>query len=569
MPKQLGTKSKAAAAALSSGPPPLYEEALSGPPLVVEITGLSVWSTKTGADAARKAGCLTNGARWGHAAVLSPNETVLCIIGGTPCSRSHMSEDAAVPLWEYTSATTATAPTAGSTSFYKMVTAAVLPTPHIWMAGAAQTAATQDAIHGAKTDAAKNHDWPLFAPWWASWSPVKGTDGPSVMYADGGWDGARRITGVRAFAGCVKGGDSLLLPPLSVVVANSTRSHHSVTNVQGRLYRFGGETQQGTVAALEEIEGASVLLGKKREAGDLSRSKNEKEAAAPTAALSRGGAPILEPTTVAPNPFPVLGSPPPRAAHGACSLNQRYIVVFGGRQIHTQGDDVDALAAAVSGGKGGRAKKAATARAQSPGKRGGTPGRDRKNSLAAIDTTLPRSATLTVLKDVAIYDTALSSWLPVQVMKCGAVPCARYAAAVAAVPVHAIGSQTGRHRSPVADAVQREVLVVGGLDAGGSMCADAWVMQVMSGTDAELAEVPADSASTAVPLVRVRWVRLEARCAADSPFQRHHAAAVVSSRRVVYLVGGCGSDDAAVPCVCTLELPPLTAASVKSAETIG
>ncbi|TPP41659.1 hypothetical protein CGC21_36720 [Leishmania donovani] len=506
MPKLSSSKAKVAAAA-ASGPPALYGEDLSGPPLVVEVTAPSVWTATAGADASSNEECLTGGARWGHAAILSPSESVLCIVGGAPCQRPHAAEQAPAPLWEYTSVAPSRLPTAMSASAMKAPVAAA----RAWKAGAARRAARQDAIRGANAGAAEDHDWPLFASWWASWPSGNGADGPAVMYADGGWSGACRIAGVRAFADGANGDPSFTPPPSSAAGTSSTRSHHSVTCVLGRLLRFGGETQQGTAAALEEIDGASGSLDEKQQAD--------------------------------------------------------------GEHRNAEADDVSAVAAGASAGKGARAKKTTAMRALSPGKRGGASGKDGKGSSAALEASVPASATLTTLKDVAVYDAKLGAWLPVRVVGGGAVPCARYAAAVAAVPMPGAAPPTSRHRSPVADAVQREVLVVGGLDAEGAVCADAWLMQVMSGADAELAEVPAgtlaDSASTAVPVVKIRWVRLELPKAAASVFQRHHAAVAVSSQRIMYLVGGCGPHGAAEPCACTLQLPPLTSASVRLADEAG
>ncbi|CBZ24285.1 conserved hypothetical protein [Leishmania mexicana MHOM/GT/2001/U1103] len=551
MPKLSSSKAKAAAAA-ASGPPALYGEDLSGPPLVVEVTAPSAWTATTVADASSKEECLMGGARWGHAAMLSPSESVLCVVGGTPCHRPHAVEQAPAPLWEYTSV-----PTAMNTFAIKAHAAVA----RAWKAGAARWAVQQDAIRGANAGAAEDHDWPLFASWWASWPSENGADGPSVMYADGGWSGACRIAGVRAFADGANGDNSFTPPPSSAAATSSSRSHHTVTCVQGRLLRFGGETQQGTAAALEEIDGASGNLDEKQQAGGEHRTAEGREAAVP------------EPTSTTPRLPPALGPPPPRAAHGACSLNQRYIVVVSGRQVHTQADDAGAAAAGASAGKGARARKVTAMRALSPGKRGGASGKDGKGSPAALDASAPASATLTTLKDVAVYDAKLGAWLPVRVVGGGAVPCARYAVAVAAVPIPGTASPTSRHRGPVADVVQREVLVVGGLDAEGAVCADAWVMQVMSGAGAELAELPAgtpaDSASTAVPVVKIRWVRLELPKAAASVLQRHHAAVAVSSQRIVYLVGGCGPHGAAEPYVCALELPHLTSASVRLADEAG
>ncbi|GET86388.1 hypothetical protein, conserved [Leishmania tarentolae] len=556
MPKTASSKAKAAAAA-ASGPPALYGEDLSGSPLVVDLTVLSAWTATPDADASRKEECLTGGARWGHAAMLSPSESVLCVVGGTPCHRPSTAGQASAPLWEYTSVTPAT-----NTSATKTPSVASLHSARVWKAGGARQAVPQDVMCGSNSGPAKSDDWPLFASWWALWPFNNGASGPSVMYADGGWSDARRVAGVRAFADSATGDISFTPPPSSVATTSSTRSHHSVTYVQGRLLRFGGETQQGIVAALEEVDSASGgSLHEKQDAGEDHRCTQGRETAVP------------EPASTLPTLPSSLGPPPPRAAHGACSLGQRYIVVVGGRHVQTQVDDASAVAGGASPGKGARAKRTTAMRALSPGRRAGASRKDGKGSPASLEASAPASATLTTLKDVAVYDAKLGVWLPVRVVGGGAVPCARYAAAVAAVPMPGAALPTSRHRSPAADAVQREVLVVGGLDAEGAVCADAWVMQVLSGTDAELAEVPAgtpaDSASAAVPVVKVRWVRLELPRASASVFQRHHAAVVVSSQRVVYLVGGCGPHDAAEPPVCTLELPPLTSASLRVADETG
>ncbi|KAG5485561.1 hypothetical protein LSCM1_07650 [Leishmania martiniquensis] len=566
MPKAAGSKTKAAAAALS-GPPALYEEALSGPPLGVEVTAISTWRASASADASSK-GFLTCGARWGHTAMLSPNESVLCVVGGTPLCEPDLMERLQAPLWEYTSATTAAAPAAMHTSVAKAsAVSAAFPAVPVWRAGEAVPVTRQSAIRSADIAAAGTHEWPLFASWWASWPSGSGADGPSVMYADGGWSGVRRVAGLRAFANGDNGGPGVVLPTLSAGAAASTRSHHSVTCVQGRLLRFGGETQGGTAAALEEIDGVSELFDEVQQAEDEHRSAECGEAAAPLAATARDEVAAPQPPSTIPR------MPPPRAAHGACSLNKRYMVVVGGRQVHTQADDVDAAAGSASAGKGSRAKKSPAMRMQPMGKHGGAIGKDGKGTLAALDPCATASATLTTLKDVAIYDSKLGAWLPVRVVGGGAVPRARYAAAVAAVPMLAACSPTCRRRGPITDAVQREVVIIGGLDAAGEICADAWVLQVMSGTDAVIAETPAgsptDSASTTLPLVKVRWVRLELPAAAASVFQRHHAAVAVSSQRVAYLVGGYGPHGAAEPCVCTLELPPLTSMSVRLADEAG
>ncbi|KAK7197372.1 hypothetical protein NESM_000684800 [Novymonas esmeraldas] len=575
MPKPTSGKGRAAPPA-PSGPPVLYSEALSGAPLVVLITAPVPWTATRSTEAGGKDESLTCGARWGHAALLSPRESVLCVVGGTSCitpTTSDVSAPSPLPLWECTSAATATAPaaTASSTAAGKSSAAtAGTPTARAWRAGGPPRTAHAHDIGRVSPLATAPHAWPLFASWWATWPAGSGTDAPTVLYADGGWSGARRLAGVRAFADGAGAGVNLPPPP------HTARSHHSVVSVLGRLLRFGGETQQGTAAALEEIDGGAALVDERRRT-DVEVRDGEEAAEAVAALSATIVASPAEPASTPPTTAPPLSQPPPpRAAHGACSLSQRYMLLVGGRHVQTQTDGGDAAAGAGAAGKGAKVKKS------TPGKRGGTPGREAKGGGGgAVESAELAAASLTALKDVAVYDAKLGLWLPVRVVGGGAVPCPRYAAAVAAVPAPGTAAPAGRHRGPVADVVQREVLLVGGLDAAGAVCADAWVLQVLSGADAELAEVPADGAgagpaaatpaAAVVPVVKVRWVRLElpsasAAAAAVPVFQRHHAAVVVSSQRVVYLVGGCTAHGAAEPSVCTFVLPPLTTTSVRPAD---
>lgn len=585
MPKPAAPKGKAVAA-VPKGPPALYEEALSGPPLVVALPAPAAVAA---ADIAGREGALTGGARWGHAALLSPNEAVLCIVGGTPCNPAL---DAA-PVWEYLCLTAAAAQPVASNSKSAALSASG-PAARTWQAGSVSPPVIIGAIRQGTNTASEPHEWPLFASWWASWSPGSSADGPSALYADGGWSGARRLSGVRVFAAAgsatpttARSRPRSRQPSRSRVPSRSRaassaapppctrRSHHTVVCVQGRLYRFGGETQQGTAASLAEVEGGAAYIDERPRAEAERRSVVSVDIADTNIAALRSGLQVAEAPAAPPvGPPPRLGPPPPRAAHGACALNQRYLVVVGGRHVQTPTDDTDA-AGGAAGGKGAKGKKSTTARTPSPAKRGGSPGRDARTSPSVGDAALSAAATVTALKDVAVYDARLEAWLPVRVVGGGAVPCARYAAAVTAVPAPGAASPSSRHRGPAADAVHREVLVVGGLDAAGSVCSDAWVMQILSGTDGELAEVPAgaaaDPTTAALPVVRVRWVRLEVPAAAlaASPFQRHHAAAVASSQRLAYLVGGCGPNAAAVPPVIALALPPLTGATVRASDELS
>ncbi|KPA77692.1 hypothetical protein ABB37_07025 [Leptomonas pyrrhocoris] len=617
----MGKVSSARGKGVASGPPQLYEETISGPPLVVDVGNPTVWANTTvaAATAATEESVRRNSAagaavtaRWGHAAELSPNESVLCIVGGRPC-------DCAAAAAAAAEATTAFDLLAWTSAHLGRNTKA----SHVWQSIPCQpvsagTEATRDSTKQRTSTADERQSvvqWPHYAPWGVTWeTKALEAERPVGAWVDGGWSRGRRLADTRCFSPIGRDVDAPVRPPTSL--PSATRSHHSVTAVHGVRFRFGGEAQAGTVAALGTIvDNATADDGGSATAGTPAEQASS---------LPRQGSPTYPSVPPPPPPPPQQQQqqqqqqvPPPRAAHGACCLCDRYLFVFGGRAVHWQGDGADASRSPTPAGRGrgaaggnspGKASTVgkAASRTTSVNKRGspaskGGDGGNNTNGADAVAT-----AVLTVHRDVAVYDTRLSAWLPVHITG-GPGPCARYAAAVAAVPTPA-PSTAG------ALVHHREVFVLGGLDAEGAVCADAWLLQILSGADGELAEAPAPApaakngpaAVTArgPPVVRARWVRMNAPCecasaaassaggsppasldlslpsaavvvaaaaaAVPSAFARHHAAAVVSSQRVAYVVGGCGpaaATAAAQPHACTLALPYLTPTTVHVEES--
>lgn len=558
MGKATPTKAKI----LVTGPPPLYEDNTGGPSAVVDVGAPTIWSppppssssTSTiGACGSHDSGAT---ARWGHAVELSPSESVLCIMAGRPCGGGDAIAKPPLPLLACTSAQSMRSAKA----------------PHLWQPVPAHVLSTE-----AKGGVVGEAQWPHYAPWWLTWETrPHDADRPVCAMAEGGWANGRRLSGIRTFsidAGHNDSGSDQHPPTPDVVSAQhqrQTRSHHSVTFVKTTAYRFGGETQEGTVAAWGTLDDDAVS----RVATPPTPQQQQQ------APPSRPGTPSSPPPQPTP---PTAHCPPPRAAHGSCCLSQRYVVVVCGRRVMWAGDGADS---ALSGGRGGStspgkaaAAKGSAARAASVNKRGAPAGKAGETSgeggAAAGTAPAASTATLTALSDVAIFDTLLSAWVPVCVTG-GSGPRGRYAAAVAAVPTSVMH--------------QREVLVLGGLDAAGHVCNDAWLLQIVSGAEGELTDAAkeAGGGAAAASVITARWVRLSLPSAhattapnnasgagaphAPSFFARHHAAAVVSSQRIAYVVGGCGKregDAAALPTAYTLALPHLTAATVHAEEGDG
>jgi hypothetical protein len=655
---RMGKPSAAKSRAVPAGPPRLYEETVRGSSFVVDVGSPIVWANTTavagttasvegvGKHSSEEGIAVT--ARWGHSMELSPNEGVLCIIGGRPCSRAVASAGGSgVPVLKAGSAVSAD----GAPQLLAWTSAHHVRSskaPHVWQCAPCEPAhaeATPSATPATSADeegSRKLIRWPHYAPWWVTWEAnTHEGERPTHAWVDGGWGNGHRLAYRQAF---VLVGDSYVEPSRADRAAiAATRSHHTVTAVQGVRYRFGGEMQDGTVAALERVEADAPTVpltplpegesdGISRTAAAVAPHNSTATSDSPPPARPESSASAYDgtPMPASPSPQPQQQqqqAPPPRAAHGACCLCQRYLIVFGGRRVDLQDDGVDAARAPSSsgkagGGSGGRVTgsagkaSAASKAATSASKRGAPAGKGGDGSGSGTDatSTTATTAVLTALKDVAVYDTRLAVWLPV-VITGGPGPRPRYAAAVAAVP-----SST----SPIVagSAVQhREVLVVGGLDGSGQVCDDAWLLQILSGADSELADAPDNntaaagggaaskeggSAATAtsagsLPVVTARWVRLNlpsnfasiaassvnssllaspaAAAAGASPavalsvLARHHAAAVVSHQRIAYVVGGCGmagaSTVAAQPTAYTLALPPLTSTSVRVDDADG
>ncbi|KPI85663.1 hypothetical protein ABL78_5284 [Leptomonas seymouri] len=601
------------AKAASSGVPQLYDETISGPCSVVDVGNPTAWAntisgavSPTAADGAVKYSSekgVAVTARWGHAVELSPNESVLCIIAGRPCSHATAAAEAtAFDLVAWT-------PTLNVRS---------AKAAHVWQSIPYQPSSASADTTSAPPETASTHEmltaarWPHYAPWWLTWEmrPHEG-ERPVGAWVDGGWAAGHRLADTQLFVPISYGDNKQ--PHQPTPTHSISRSHHSVTLVQGVRFRFGGETQAGTVTALDTIDEASVVPPAVTDSSHNTPGERCATAAG-EAPVDLNAAPRRLDSPAAPSSVNAAASPqqqqpkapPPRAAHSACCLCQRFLVVFGGRRVNWQDDGTDATRGPSPSGREGRGagnglgKGASTgkaaSRATSVNRRGapGGKGTDNHNHSSGADAV--STAVLTVHKDVAVYDTRLKLWLPVHIAG-GPGPCARYAAAVAAVPTPA-SSSSGNLVN------HREVLVVGGLDAGGQVCSDAWLLQILSGAESELAEMPssarkeskaAHANTPALPVVTARWVRLNlpsgltstalpnsdrsspvsvnslsSPTALSTVFARHHAAAVVSSQRIAYVVGGCGqgghSEVAAQPSVYTLSLPHLTSTTVRVEE---
>ena len=593
----MGKPSAAKAKVVSSGPPQLYEEAISGPPFVVDVGTPNVWTNTVTAIIAEASTQQSTQeeevavtARWGHSVELSPNESTVCIIGGRLCGRVPGTAGA-VP----SAAPVVTTDLLAWTLSHNFRSSKA---SHVWQTIACQP--TQITISNMRDESKRDFiaeqqqqqqhpasaSWPHFAPWWVEWdSRAHEGERPVRAFVDGGWAAGRRLAGTVAFVPASQDADaSSTLLALSTSCDRTRRSHHSVTEVQGVRYRFGGETQEGTVAALEPLEEAALPsphAKDSRQNSSHASSNNTangemstKTAAAESPPSPRLGSPPARPPSSVPQQQQQQQVPPPRAVHGACCLCQRYLLIFGGRRVDLHGGGADSgrtrspsgKERSISPGKASVAGKAA-ARAAAVSKRGAPADKGGDTSTA---TSAAGVAVLTAHRDVAVYDTRLRAWLPVRVTG-GSGPCARYAAAFTAVP-------TSTSAGVAAAMNHREALLLGGIDAAGQTCADAWLLQILSGADGELANAPAANAGT-LPVVTVRWVRLSlpsgfnalagahAATPVGSLFARHHAAAVVSSQRIAYVVGGCSGDSstaaAALPHVYTLALPHLTSTTVR------
>lgn len=158
-------------------------------------------------------------------------------------------------------------------------------------------------------------------------------------------------------------------------------------------------------------------------------------------------------------------APPARSSHAAGCLGGRFLVIFGGRQLILPVDSNAVDSKGKRGGKSAAGKRpppaAKPAAAAAKGKKAG------KNAASAPptasweedETALPQ---LLLLDDVAVFDTETRRWLQATVSG-GEAPAARYGAATCALPAANGGPSA-------------ELLVHGGVGAGGEVLGDAWIL---------------------------------------------------------------------------------------------
>lgn len=333
---------------------------------------------------------------------------------------------------------------------------------------------------------------------------------------------------------------------------------HSATVIRSRVYAFGGETQKGTIGKLRLLPFAApsrpatresfLSYGRQRPAGSLQLSdagvSREMElnpavidgvavaALPPFSGLSPAALQQQQQQQLQ-SPLTLLPPPPPRASHAACSLCDRYLVIFGGRRLRfVDGDFNDGDAAtprtASSSRKG---PKTASGGASPAGRQSRSPAAKRRqqSQAGAGEAAAVQCPIFSLYNDVSVFDVEAQQWLAVVVTGSGGVPSPRYGAAVAAVP------------SSISSGLQRDIVVIGGLGERGEVLAEAWVLQCVSGSGRRLhdaadgvggaatlstaaapfaASVSTTSAAGSLPtrpsVIQFRWVRLMSMAAQEA-----------------------------------------------------
>lgn len=220
-----------------------------------------------------------------------------------------------------------------------------------------------------------------------------------------------------------------------------------------------------------------------------------------------------------------LPGPIPRSSHAAVALQDRYLVIFGGRQL---------ILPPEAGIERSRSKSLPRSKAPPSGKkpkekggiRGNSKGRGRSNSV--VDEDEDMLPTLQLLNDLAVYDSELRGWVRVKIT--GESPPPRYAAAMCELPITNERSptvSTAKHfgdysvttndmasfsaamRSTQQQPVilgPRDMVLHGGYGENEVILSDMWILQATGkGLNGSLIEVDAE---TGVPTMPFRWIRV-------------------------------------------------------------
>eukprot|EP00796_Vickermania_ingenoplastis_P012038 gene12038-8291_t len=233
-----------------------------------------------------------------------------------------------------------------------------------------------------------------------------------------------------------------------------------------------------------------------------------------------GGALNSAPTVVITHTLP---GPAPRSSHSAVAFQNRFLVLFGGRQL--------VLPHAEQAGRG-RQKSASSKRAPA---RKGTKEKEGKGSKGSkappppVDEDEDMLPSVKVLNDLAVYDTELKGWVQVRVVGSDS-PVGRYGAAMALVPpaapanvssthvfesaqessVGSLSFQPASHRreanaGSTGAKESREMVLHGGFSESGDILNDLWVLQAI-GKGQGGAVIEVDASGT--PTLPVRWIRV-------------------------------------------------------------
>lgn len=464
-------------------------------------------------------------------------------------------------------------------------------------------------------------------------------DGPAAAWVVGGWDGMRRLSTVFDYTTCTPGAVSAdevvmsSIPQVSELVTLPPISHASLTSIRDHWYLFGGNTVAGCTADLYVIDGPRLRQNEFRISRELSPLSVSSPLGRHSARRSPGlgnslwecrmlggtvstapgvsvpsirdvetsaydpdstrnlspGVSIASPSPPAATMAP-LPAPPPRSSHAATVLQNRYLVIFGGRQLILP--QQEPAARGRSKGAAGRKTSVKGAKEKEPKNMKGRP----PPPPPDLDEELLPSVKL--LNDVAVYDTEMRSWVQVRITGTDC-PAPRYGAAMGAIPpataarkeptrdlqqesmsiqsLQHIGHNMRSRENPSSAAngpTPREIVVHGGFGDRDTVLNDLWVLHATSkGSGGSLVEMEGGSSGNA--MITFRWIRVEHEVPPATPVvvfpptssrpssgagappsseSPHHAetpppipmqfpsraqhSLVVTTSRIVYLIGG-------------------------------
>lgn len=392
-------------------------------------------------------------------------------------------------------------------------------------------------------------------PAWMSVSPTE-------VVVVGGWDGVKRLATVMSYSTGVTPPDASpldldyfsSLPTVTELPQLPALSHHTATIVRDRLYVYGGNTLQGCSDALFVVDGGHLqhayeeqqtrlLVENSRQFGNPALARNARLGAAlppkeltnvlesaregrPTSSswscgrvqwppvqeepaitsVSEGATAVRSSTSNmgnsanrSPPRAIIVPRPAPRSSHCACCLYNRFLIIFGGRQLVLP--EAGGSAGHFHSTGHGSAAKAAPKKAPKP-KRGGSRGK----GYTVVDEG-PHPA-LALLNDVAAFDCEEQMWVQVRITG-GEAPAPRYGAAMCTILPEGLPPN-----------LTREIVLHGGIGAGEEPLQDMWVLSAVAtggvGKNGAVKTLLEEDPRCGAPTLQMRWVRVRT--------ERHDAA---------------------------------------------